>query len=167
MKRKTNTVLVAVLAGVLLMGCEESATERPDERAVNTRLMNSYNDMAVQNAIISQHTLYAYHFVPDGPQLNELGERDLAVLIQHFARNGGSLNIRRHEASPELYQARVNAVRDRLREAGISKERVSISDSMPGGSGMASETVLVILESKGVSAPASGSTSTSFTSGVR
>ncbi len=36
MKRKTNTVLAALLAGVLLMGCEESTKERPDERAVNT-----------------------------------------------------------------------------------------------------------------------------------
>ena len=165
MKLKTSTLLLAFLIGILLMGCEESTTKAPEERDINSRLLNSYNDTAIQNAVIAQHTLYAYHFVQDGPQLNELGERDLAVLIQHFARNGGSLNIRRHEASAELYQARVNAVRDRLREAGISNERVSVSDSMPGGSGMASERVLVILASKGASAPASSSTS--FTSGVR
>lgn len=165
MKLYTSMVVVTLLMGVLLAGCQESTAKGPDDRVVNTRLMNSYNDTAIQNAIISQHTLFAYHFVQDGPQLNELGERDLAVLTQHFARNGGSLNIRRHDLPTELYQARVNTVRERLKEAGIDMERVSISDAMPGGSGMASESVLVILESKGVSVPAS--TSTSFTSGAK
>ena len=165
MKLKTGTLLLAFLMGILLMDCEESTTKAPDEREINSRLLNSYNDTAIQNAVISQHTLYAYHFVQDGPQLNELGDRDLAVLVQHFARNGGWLNIRRHEASAELYQARVNTVRDRLQEAGIDMDRVRVSDGMPGGSGMASERVLVILESKGTSAPAA--TSTSFTSGAR
>jgi hypothetical protein len=165
MKLNTSTVVVTLLIGVLLAGCEKSTTKGPDDRVVNTRLVNSYNDAALQNAIVSEHTLYAYHFVQDGPQLNELGERDLAVLTQHFARNGGSLNIRRHDIPAELYQARVNAVQERLREAGIDMERVRVSEGMPGGSGMASERVLVILESKGVSAPAA--TSTSFTSGAR
>ena len=165
MKLNVSMVLATFLIGVLLMGCEESTTKGPDERDINTRLLNSYNDTAIQNAVISQHTLYAYHFVQDGPELNELGERDLVVLIQHFAKNGGSLNIRRHEASAELYQARVNTVRDRLREAGIDMERVSVSDGMPGGSGMASERVIVILAGKGTSTAAS--TSTSFTSGAR
>jgi hypothetical protein len=165
MKLNTSTVVVTLLIGVLLAGCDESTTKGPDERVVNTRLMNSYNDTAIQNAIVSQHTLFAYHFVQDGPELNELGERDLAILTQHFVRNGGYLNIRRHEASAELYQARVNTVRDRLQEAGIDMERVRVSEGMPGGSGMASERVLVILESKGVSSPAA--TSTSFTSGAK
>ncbi len=165
MKLNTSVVLVTLLMGVLLTGCEESTMEGPDELAVNTRLLNSYNDTAIQNAIVSQHTLYAYHFVPDGPELNELGDRDLAILTQHFSKNGGPLNIRRHEASAELYQARINTVREKLREAGIEMERVRVSESMPGGSGMASERVLVILESKGVSSPAA--TSTSFTSGAK
>jgi len=165
MKLNTSTVVVTLLIGVLLAGCEESTTKGPDERVVNTRLMNSYNDTAIQNAIVSQHTLFAYHFVQDGPELNELGERDLAVLARHFIRNGGYLNIRRHDIPAELYQARVNAVQERLREAGIEMERVRVSDGMPGGSGIASERVLVILEAKGVSAPAA--TSTSFTSGAK
>lgn len=165
MKLNTSTVLATLLTGVFLAGCEENEMKGPDEGAVNSRLINSYNDTAVQNAIVSQHTLYAYHFVPDGPQLNELGERDLAVLAHHFARNGGSLNIRRHDIPAELYQARVNTVRERLREAGIDAERVRVSDGMPGGSGMPSEHVLVILEGKGQSAAAAGSTS--FTTGAR
>lgn len=165
MKPSTSTVVATLLIGVLLAGCEESTTKGPDERVINTRLMNSYNDTAIQNAIVSQHTLFAYHFVQDGPQLNELGERDLAVLTHHFIRNGGYLNIRRHDVPAELYQARVNAVQERLREAGIEMERVRVSEGMPGGSGMASERIIVILESKGTSTAAS--TSTSFTSGAR
>ncbi len=165
MKLNTSMVVVTLLTGALLAGCEDSTARGPDERVVNTRLMNSYNDTAVQNAIVSQHTLYAYHFVQDAPELNELGERDLAVLTRHFATNGGDLNIRRQDIPAELYQARVNTVRERLREAGIDMNRVRVSEGMPGGSGMASESVLVILESKGVSTPAS--TSTSFTSGAK
>ena len=165
MKLCMSAVLATLSIGILLMGCQENAAQGPDELAVNTRLVNSYNDTAVQNAIISQHTLYAYHFVQDGPELTELGERDLAVLARHLAVNGGDLNIRRHDTPAELYQARVSTVRERLREAGIDMERVRVSEGMPGGSGMASESVLVILASKGVSTPAA--TSGSFTSGAR
>ena len=165
MKLNASMSVVTLLVGAFVAGCEQSTAQAPDELAVNTRLANSYNDTAVQNAIISQHTLYAYHFVQDGPELTELGERDLAVLARHLAVNGGDLNIRRHDTPAELYQARVSTVRERLREAGIDMERVRVSEGMPGGSGMASESVLVILASKGVSTPAA--TSGSFTSGAR
>ena len=161
MKLSTSAVLATLSIGILLMGCQENAAQGPDELAVNTRLVNSYNDTAVQNAIISQHTLYAYHFVQDGPELNEIGERDLVVLTSHLATNGGQVNIRRQDTPAELYQARVNTVQERLRDAGIDMKRVRISEGMPGGSGMASESVVVILQSKeaNLSTPSSGSTS--------
>lgn len=164
MKLNASMIVVTLLAGAFLAGCEQSTAQAPDERVVNTRLLNSYSDTAVQNAIISQHALYAYHFVQDGPELNELGERDLAVLARHFAVNGGELSIRRHDIPAELYQARVNTVRERLREAGIDLERVRVSEGMPGGSGIASESVLVIMQSKGLST--SAATSTSLSSGA-
>ena len=61
--------------------------------------------------------------------------------------------IRKHNISAELYEARVESVRKRLQDAGTNMDRISISDDMPGGSGMASESILVILAKEDESAP--------------
>lgn len=164
MKLKKDTVAATILFCVLLVGCQESTMEGPNEHLVNSQLIDSYNETAIRNAVVAQHTLFAYHFVQNGPELNELGERDFAVLVRHFSKHGGHLNIRRHNSPVELYEARVNLVRQRLEDAGIGMERLSVSDGMPGGSGMASERVLAILEDGG---SASTQTSTTFTPGAR
>ena len=131
---------------ILIVGCSETMETSQGRHLIDAELVNSYNDIAVQNAIISQHTLFPYHFVKNGAELNELGERDLAVLANHFMEHPGQLNIRRSDSSMDPYQARVDFVLDRLKKAGIDTERIRISDGMPGGSGMLSEKVLVILE---------------------
>jgi hypothetical protein len=164
MRLNTSTVATTLLFCVLLAGCQESVKDSPDDHLVNSQLVDSYNETAIRNAVIAQHTLFAYHFVRNGPELSELGERDLAALARHFSKNGGHLNIRRHNIPAELYEARVNSVRERLEEAGIDMERLSVSDGMPGGSGVASERILVILEDEG---SASAQTSTTLTSGAR
>lgn len=148
MKTNVRIVTMPALLCLLTLGCEQNAKQSPDQHLVNRQLINSYNNTAIENAIISQHTLFPYHFVQNSAELNELGQRDLAVLAGHFMKQPGILNIRRLDATPELYEARVNAVRERLQQAGINVERMSISDGMPGGSGMASERVLTILEEK-------------------
>lgn len=131
---------------ILIVGCSETMETSQGRHLIDAELVNSYNDIAVQNAIVSQHTLFPYHFVKNGAELNELGERDLAVLANHFMEHPGQLNIRRSDSSMAPYQARVDFVLDRLKKAGIDTERIRISDGMPGGSGMLSEKVLVILE---------------------
>jgi len=136
---------------------------KSNNHEINSQLVNSYNDIAIQNAIVSQHTLFPYHFVNNGGELNELGQRDLAALTSHFIKYPGHLNIRRHNTTADLYEARVNMVHERLQEAGIDMGRISISDNMPGGSGITSERILIILEQ--ASEGASTSTSTSFSSG--
>lgn len=157
MKLTIPTTLV--LLCILTVGCqEENMQEPPDARLMNSRLITSYSDFAIQNAIISEHTLFPYHFVKNGARLNELGQRDLAVLTGHFARNGGHLNIRQLGVSDELYEARVSLVRERLQDAGIDMARINTSDGMPGGSGMPSERVLVILEQESTSIGAGTST---------
>jgi hypothetical protein len=142
---KLNMNKMIVLVCVLIMGCQENVKENPDKPVINRQVMGTYNDIALENAIISQHTLYPYHFVNNGAELNELGKRDLAVLIRHFTKEAGHLNIRKHNISTELYKARVESVQKRLEEADISMDRISVSDYMPGGSGIASESILVIL----------------------
>jgi hypothetical protein len=133
---------------VFMMGCEETMKECPDKSLMNSQLMEIYNDMALENAIISQHTLYPYHFIQNGAELNELGKHDLAVLIKHFTNNAGHLNIRKHEISEDLYGSRVESVCKRLLQAGLDTDRIKITDDMPGGAGMPSESILVILIEK-------------------
>lgn len=145
---KLSTVTIMVMFCILIVGCQENAEKGQDKHFINSQLIKSYNDIAMQNAIISQHTLFPYHFVKNGAELNELGQRDLAVLTSHYIKNTGRLNIRKHNTAADLYEARVKTVLDRLQEAGIDMEQMSISDDMPGGSGMTSEKIIIILQQK-------------------
>lgn len=145
---KLNTNIIITVFCILFAGCNETMVEKPDKTLVNTQIIKAYNDMALENAIISQHTLYPYQFVQNGAELNELGKNDLGVLINHFVKNPGCLNIRKSDVSAELYEARVESVFKRLQKAGLEMEKVVISDEMPGGSGMNSESIIIILAQK-------------------
>jgi len=158
MKRNACITTTVILFCILIIGCEEKVEKGPDKQQVNTWLVNSYNNTAIENAIISQHTVFPYHFVNNAAQLNELGKRDVAILAGHFMKYAGDLNIRRSDTPADLYEARVNAVVERLQEAGVDIERMNIADGMPGGSGMASEKVLIILEQASEVTPATSST---------
>jgi hypothetical protein len=148
---------------VLTVGCDENVERSPDRQPINAKLANSLNDIAMENAIISQHTLFPYHFGENAVELNELGQRDLAVLAKHFTEHPGCLNIRRNSISEDLYEARVSMVRDKLKEAGVNIDRINISDGMPGGSGMTSERVVTILEKEQQKAPRAKTTTGNIT----
>lgn len=146
---KNCTSILMVTCCVLMAGCgggaNKAGSPKLDTNRINAALVSSYNDLAMQNAIIAQHTLYPYHFVKNGAVLNELGQRDLAVLAGHFKEYPGQLNVRRDDLSAEIYSARVDHTLDLLKKAGVDAQRISVSDGMPGGSGMTSERVLIIL----------------------
>ena len=156
MKLRMNRIIISFC--ILMTGCQKTTEESPAEPLVNRQLINTYNDIALENAIISQHTLYPYHFVDNEAELNELGKHDLAVLTRHFIKETGHLNIRKQNTSAELYEARVESVQKRLKEAGVNMDRISISDYMPGGSGITSESILIILAEKDKPAPAKDQT---------
>ena len=143
---KLNTKLMISIVCILIIGCGEQTQHSPDKTLMDTQIIRTYNDMALENAIISQHTLYPYHFVQNGTDLNELGKHDLAVLIRHYIKEPGALNIRKADTSLELYTNRVEMVYQELEKAGLNMDKIAISDKMPGGSGMASETIILILE---------------------
>ena len=145
---KLRIIIETVICCVLIGGCAGTVGEEEslNKRILDRELANTINDTAIQNAIISQHTLFPYHFVNNSNKLNELGEFDLNVLANHFLKNPGQLNIRRDDTPEELYKARVSFVLERLENAGIKSEKITFSDGMPGGSGMPSEKILTILE---------------------
>ena len=135
-----------VLICIVGVGCDEPVQPPPVNKSeVNAELISAMNDMAMENAIISQHTLFPYHFINNSDKLNELGQRDLAVLVNHFKENPGILNVRRDGTPENLYQARVAFVAQQLRESAVYAA-VELADGMPGGSGMSSENVLRALE---------------------
>ena len=144
---KTSLVTGLVLVCVLCCGCEETIEREPiDKSLVNTELINTLNDIAMENALIAQRTLYPYHFVEGGEKLNELGQRDLAIMSNHFREQPGQLNLRRDDTPENLYQARLAYVSEQLQQSGIDLTQVTIVDGMPGGSGMTSSDVLQIRE---------------------
>jgi hypothetical protein len=157
---------IICLAGVVLAGCneEEKAANR-DQKNLDIELVNTVNNIQVENAIITQHTLYPYHFVTDGAALNDLGQRDLMVLARHYKEQPGVLNVRQGETRAELYNARVAQVQSRLKEAGVDVSRITISDGMPGGPGMRSEAIVTttpkITSRDSTTGNGSGSTSSS------
>ncbi len=146
---KIGVVIEMIFCCILFCGCNEAVKEKgADKSLINAELVNALNDTAMRNAIISQHTIFPYHFGENSDKLNELGERDLAVLAGHFKDNPGQLNVCRDNTTENLYQARVNFVVNRLKETGVEIGRISVSDGIPGGQGMPSEKVLKIMEGK-------------------
>jgi len=153
------TLAVCLTFGVLT-GCSEQQTAHQGDGNLDVELVRTLNNVAVENAIIAQHTIYPYHFVADAGGLNELGQRDLTVLANHFKEHPGILNVHRGDAADALYDARIADVLRRLKAAGVDVNRLSVSEGMPGGSGMASERVIAILQAAPQSHITSGAAST-------
>ena len=65
---KPITIVTVSLICFLWAGCNEQGNYTQDDYGVlNRELIDSYNDIAIHNAIIAQHTLYPYHFIPSPP----------------------------------------------------------------------------------------------------
>ena len=63
---------VALLA-VTLAGCAEQRQAQEDQKAYDAWLTTSARDRGMEEGVISQSTLYSYHFERDGERLNSLG----------------------------------------------------------------------------------------------
>ena len=150
MKYQKTMLMMSLVCAIVFCGCQEQQadTNTLDTDAVNKKVVDTYSDLAIQNAIIAQHTLYPYHFVNNGAQLNGLGERDLSVLVQHFQDNPGQLILQQGGTESLLYQSRAQTVYEKLLAGGIPDEKIRIADGMPGGNGIASNSIIEILETE-------------------
>jgi hypothetical protein len=133
-------MLVGMLAW-MLTSCNETDPGLEQNRELNLWMVNALKSEAVENAVISQRTLYAYHFVDGSDQLNELGRSDLEILAGHYRKAPGALNIRRSGLGDEIYAARVEFVRSFLEDRGVELERMAFADGLPGGSGAPADRV--------------------------
>ena len=278
--------LIAILSVAAMAGCSLSSQPLTERRDRHVSLINSLFDGQINDAVITQHTLFPHHFIAASAALNEHGERDLHALSTHLrehlkppmleketstdvtvyfdydraeiqkealpnldqavltlkedpeidivitghtdARGAneynrklgdrraeavrrylvskhidkgriqvrsrgeleadaavtndkgmekdrrahfvmlkveeypeylGELSVRRGNVSEGLYNGRVNTVLQFLDDAGVDTQLIHVSDSLPGGEGMASERVLVTLAGDDASGGQSGSTS--------
>jgi hypothetical protein len=163
---KPNLILLPVLLSTLA-ACHAATQGTDVEEHLGPWAGDEIQNASLNNAIVSQHTLYPYHFVNGSAELNELGARDLCVLTDHFLKAGGDLNVHRGEAAQALYEGRVKTVLERLSSAGVKSDAVAVKDGLPGGDGISSERVIVILKekmTKGTSMTSGTATSSSSTS---
>ncbi len=134
----------------LVAGCEEYSRNeyvaKEPRKDLDIELVKALNNIGLENAVVAQHTLYPYHFVANGDGLNDLGRRDLGVLASHFKEHPGPLTIRQGDTPAELYERRVAYVSGHLKQAGVEVSRVALSDGMPGGTGMPSSRVVIIIK---------------------
>jgi len=133
-----------------IAACASSNSEspgRPDPQEhapLNRAMVQMLNNAAIDNAILTQRTLFPYHFVAHAAALNDLGRRDLAVLGNHLRRHPGSINVHRADATEELYAARLETVRRQLVEFGVPIDQIAIADRVPDGDGDSSDRVVLI-----------------------
>jgi hypothetical protein len=169
--KKRLILTLCLFFTMFVASCEEMDTAQKglDEHTVNAKLINTYNNMAIENAILAQHTLYPYHFIQNSEELNDLGFRDFGILAGHFLENPGTLNVRQDlSVSDELYERRIENVNEMLVEAGVDTDRIEIEDGMPGGSGAVSERAILINQRGMQTGTRSGSTSsTTMSSGIQ
>jgi hypothetical protein len=142
--------MAAITATVALWvgGCNSPEWPTQRRNVMNTWAVEQYNQDSEHAAIIRQHTLYPYHFVEYGADLNELGERDLGVLAAHYRDNPGTLNVRQLGTSNDIYEARLATVTTMLTDMGVDTDRIRLGGGMAGGEGVSSARMIVILEEK-------------------
>jgi len=140
---------------VVLVGCQPAPQNGPDLTGVDEFLVRSYGDDAIRNALVTQSTLFPYHFVNGTAQLNSLGEHDLAILVDHLQDNQGRIRVLPGAEDRSLYERRVATVSAALGKAGLDVSRVQVGEAMPAGDGLESGKVIEALEAKSSAASVS------------
>jgi hypothetical protein len=142
-------LMLCCMSAMLTAGCANQYGKEPiqdDRGAYNAWTVETAFDSSARSAIIMQRTLYPYHFVPDSPDLNELGRHNLEILAVRLARHGGELNIRQGEEPDGLYEARMATVLIELSAAGVDPAAIRFGNEFPRGEGMRADQVIHILE---------------------
>lgn len=167
------SILISVAALLpWAVGCTLDDFDEQHRHEVDVWMTRTLHNEAGENAIITQRTLYPYHFFTNSDSLTPLGRKTLEVLSGHYRRHPGPLNVRKGDASVALYQSRVETVKATLEERGVDTSLVPIRDATPSGDGMWSEEVIAVRrraaaarEASPTSADSSTSSSSSGSSG--
>jgi hypothetical protein len=170
-----KTVLSLTSAALMLFSaCSQSppaldahmlATSQ-QQRDFDASAVESVQEALARNAVIEQHAIFPYHFVPQSAVLTELGQRDLDILAENYRERPGDLVLVRGDASDELYGQRRAALQDALKAAAVPDNRVTIVEGLPGGKGVASEYLVNTLNDKKKSYAGSTDTGSVTSTGI-
>ncbi len=125
---KSILTLTVGLSLATLVGCgspSKSPQANQLQGAHNLWVGEELRSRSAENAITADRTVFEHHFVPGTAELNPLGRRDLGLLAGHFRAHGGHLDVRRGEASDELFETRRAVVVDELTVSGVDPERIT------------------------------------------
>ena len=150
----TRIVLAAraVLATALLSaGCTPAPRTDPSKLRIDDELQakadqafvrQPFEDQVAQG-VIRQRTIFEHEFEANSPRLNSLGKRDVRILAGALREDGGTITVRQGAATPELYAARREAVRQALVTEGIAADRFRIGDAQGAASVSTSEALRI------------------------
>lgn len=144
MRAWIGCLMAAGLMLAAVAGCEDLSVTKSD--ANDQWLVNQMNDDMIHNAILTQHALFPYHFMPNSATLNDLGKHDLVVLAGYYKEHPGAIVVSQGTVSDELYKARMDTVVQGLTQAGVQMARVKVGDGLPGGDGVDSNRAVLILQ---------------------
>lgn len=119
------------------------ATEQ--RKLENAELVTAPFEDSVIKGVIAEHSLRPYHFVERSASLNELGQTHVQILADHYASNPGQVHLNSDEHSEKLRKQRIETIVSALEEGGVDTARVQIREDLPGGDGMSSREVLLII----------------------
>lgn len=145
-----KSILTCSLVATTLAGCWSPANEEVMPGRQSQWTGDVIRAAAINKAVVTQHVIYPYHFVSNSAELNPIGLRDLSVLADHYRKHPGALSVRRSGASQTLYDQRVLAIMDTLKASGVAIERLTLGDTYPGGEGISSERLVMILREPAV-----------------
>jgi hypothetical protein len=123
-----------------------NATESADSPPHNRLLVRMALAENVYNGIAAEGAVYPHDFYSNGAGLNDLGRRRVDVLSA-ACREGGEnphLIILRGDASEELYDRRIDAVRKRLAETALEGETTEVAKAdHVAGAGVSSDRAII------------------------
>ena len=146
-----------LLVLLLAAGCgsyKPLADKPDDEGSVDALMVRTQFDQNVRGGILAERAIYPYHFAPDSPVLNELGEHQVEVLAS-ACHGTARVNVVRGNDSQQLHDARVQTVRDKFDEEGIAPAALTIGDGPPGGLGLSAKAALEAIEPPDAKTPGS------------
>jgi hypothetical protein len=138
-------VLAAVILMAVVVGCCEDPYVDQNALMLDRATIEAARMEPIDQAIITQHTLYPYHFAEGKDTLMPLGCHDLQVLVDHYRDQGVAMNVQRGGASQELYDARVRTVAKFIADVGVPEGRIQITQGLPDGPGLAGYWVVKIM----------------------
>jgi hypothetical protein len=142
---KTQLILAAAVV-VVQAGCEQQQQSARDdamhqETEYNEASVRDAWDQNARNAIVLQRIIHDHHFEPATAVLNDLGKRQVQVLAEAYGNQAVRINVWRGEQPAELYDRRVDVVREALVTRGMDAAKLTFGDGMPDGSGISSELI--------------------------